>query len=319
MEIVFMEADTLGKDVDLSAFDRLGHVTVYEKSNPAENAARIKKADIIIVNKIPMNAEVLETAANLKLICISGTGTNIVDFPYVNERGIAVTNVSGYSTMSVAQHTFALLFYVYEKLAYYDRFVKSGEYAESDLFSHFARPFHELCGKTWGIVGLGEIGRKVAETAKVFGCHVVYYSTSGTHDDAVYERVDFDTLLRSCDILSIHAPLNDATEKLINADAFERMKKDAVLLNLGRGPIVDQTALAEALRTGQIAAAGIDVLEQEPPEASDSLLAIQDSTRLIVTPHMAWATVEARKRCAEEVYENIAAWKNGIRRNIVEG
>lgn len=319
MKIVFMEADTLGSDVDLSMFQRLGDVVIYGKSEPSENAARIENADIIIVNKIPMNAEILETARNLKLICVSGTGTNIVDFPYVNKRGIVVTNARGYSTMSVAQHTFALLFYVYEKLHYYDTFVKSGAYSRSDMFSHFEKSFHELCGKTWGIIGLGEIGRKVAEIATVFGCNVIYYSTSGTHEDATYERVGFDELLQKSDVISIHAPLNQATEKLIDADAFGKMKNDAVLLNLGRGPIVEQAALAEALHTGKIAGAGIDVLEQEPPEASDSLLGIQDSDRLIITPHIAWATVEARRRCAEDVYENIVSWKKGERRNVVEG
>lgn len=318
MKIVFMEADTLGSDVDLSMFQELGEVVIYGKSEPAENAARIQDADVIVVNKIPMNAGVLETARNLKLICISGTGTNIVDFPYVNRRGIVVTNVRGYSTMSVAQHTFALLFYVYEKLFYYDTFVKSGAYSRSDMFCHFEKSFHELCGKTWGIIGLGEIGRKVAEIAAAFGCDVIYYSTSGIHEDATYKRVSFEELLEKSDIISIHAPLNQATEKLINAEAFEKMKKEAVLLNLGRGPIVEQAALAEALRTGKIAGAGIDVLEQEPPEAADALLAIQDSGRLIITPHIAWATVEARRRCASEVYENIVGWKKGNRRNVVE-
>lgn len=256
-------------------------------------------------------------ADNLKMICITATGTNIVDFPYVNQRGITVTNVKGYSTMSVAQHTFALLFYVYEKLAYYDRFVKNGSYSRSNMFSHFEKPFHELAGKTWGIIGLGEIGRKVAEIASVFGCNVVYYSTSGKNNDDTWQRVDFDSLLKQSDIISIHAPLNGATEKLMDENAFDRMKQEAVLLNLGRGPIVDQAALAKALKEGKIAGAGIDVLQKEPLELSDALLEIQDSTKLIITPHIAWATCEARKRCAVEVYENIVSWKNKIRRNVV--
>lgn len=319
MKIVFMEADTLGSDMDLSAFAALGEVVVYGKSDPAENADRIKDADVIIVNKIPMNEEILRTAEKLKLICITATGTNIVDFSYVNQRGITVTNVKGYSTMSVAQHTFALLLYVYEKLAYYDRFVKNGSYSNSSMFSYFENPFHELDGKTWGIIGLGEIGRKVAEIASVFGCHVVYYSTSGKNKDDTWQRVDFDSLLKMSDIISIHAPLNAATEKLMDGQAFDRMKKEAVLLNLGRGPIVDQAALAAALKEGKIAGAGIDVLEKEPMEPGDPLLEIQDSTKLIITPHIAWATCEARKRCVDEVYENIVNWKNGISRNVVAG
>jgi len=169
MKIVFMEADTLGKDVDLSEFDKLGEVVKYPASKPAENAKRIEDADIIIVNKIPVNEELLKEAKNVKLVCVTATGTNIVDMPYVESRGIVVTNVKGYSTMSVAQHTFALLFYVYEKLAYYDRFVKSGTYAKSDVFSHFAKPFHELDGKVYGIIGMGAIGEKVAEIDRRLG------------------------------------------------------------------------------------------------------------------------------------------------------
>ena len=317
MKIVFMETDTLGRDIDLSAFDRLGEVVCYAKSDPDKNAGRIQDADIIVVNKIPINEELLGKVERLKLICITATGTNIVDFPYVNGRGITVTNVKGYSTMSVVQHTFALLFYVYEKLAYYDAFVKDGSYSRSGMFSHFSRTFHELDGKTWGIIGLGEIGRKVAETASVFGCRVIYYSTTGKNHNDSYERVDFDTLLIRSDIISIHAPLTSATEKLLDASAFERMKKEAVLLNLGRGPIVDQKALAKALEEGKIAGAGLDVLEREPLELSDELLKIQDSTKLIVTPHIAWATCEARKRCVQEVYENIVSWQKGERRNVV--
>lgn len=317
MKIVFLEADNLGRDIDLSMFHRLGEVVVYGKSEPSEDAARIRDADIVIANKIPLGEALLKSAKQVKLICLTATGTNVVDFPYVNGRGITVTNVKGYSTMSVAQHTFALLFYVYEKLAYYDAYVKSGEYAASDMFCHFAQPFHELAGKIWGIVGLGEIGRKVAQIATAFGCQVVYYSTTGKNGNKLYPRLDFNTLLKTSNIISIHAPLHAATEKLFDAKAFDRMKKDAVLLNVGRGPIVDQTALAQALMSGKIAGAGIDVLEQEPPEADDPLLKIRDSKRLVVTPHMAWATCEARRRCADEVYENIVSWLKGVQRNVV--
>ncbi len=317
MKIVFMEADTLGKDVDLSAFESLGDVVIYGISEPTENAKRIEDADVIVVNKIPMNEEILKTAKRLKLICLTATGTNNVDFSYVESRGITVTNVKGYSTMSVVQHTFALLFYVYEKLSYYDTFVKSGQYARSEIFSHFAMPFQELDGKTWGIIGLGEIGRKVAEVATAFGCRVVYYSTSGANNHPTYKRVDWDALLAESDIISIHAPLNAATEKLVDGEALRKMKDSAVLLNLGRGPIIDQVALAEALQKGEIAGAGLDVLEQEPMSQEDPLLQIQDSTKLIVTPHIAWATCEARKRCADEVYENIISWQKGERRNVV--
>lgn len=318
MKIVFLETDTLGEDVDLSIFERLGEVVKYPLSNPAENAKRCEDADIIVVNKIPMNEETLGQARNLKLICITATGTNIVDFPYVNQRKITVTNVKGYSTQSVIQHTFALFFYLYEKLSYYDGFVKSGEYIRSDVFSHFVAKFHELAGKTWGIIGLGEIGRGVAEVAKQFGCSIIYYSTSGRNSNPEYRQVDLDTLLRESDIISIHAPLNDRTNRLIGEQELQKMKKSAVLLNLGRGPIVDEHALCRALKEDWIAGAGLDVLTAEPMAADNPLIEIQDSTRLIITPHIAWATVEARQRVTQEVYENILACQRNEERNVVK-
>ncbi len=318
MKIVFLETDTLGEDVDLSIFDCLGEVVKYPLSNPAENAKRCEDADIIVVNKIPMNEETLGQARNLKLICITATGTNIVDFPYVNQRKITVTNVKGYSTQSVIQHTFALFFYLYEKLSYYDGFVKSGEYIRSDVFSHFVAKFHELAGKTWGIIGLGEIGRGVAEVAKQFGCSIIYYSTSGRNSNPEYRQVDLETLLRESDIISIHAPLNDRTNCLIGEQELQKMKKSAVLLNLGRGPIVDEHALCRALQEDWIAGAGLDVLTAEPMAADNPLIEIQDSTRLIITPHIAWATVEARQRVTQEVYENILACQRNEERNVVK-
>jgi glycerate dehydrogenase len=312
-----METDTLGADVDLSLFDNLGEVIKYPSSNPQENAERVKDADVIIVNKIPMNQSTLAKADQVKLICITGTGTNIVDFSYTNDRGISVANVKGYSTQSVIQHTFALFFYVFEKMSYYDQFVKSGEYIRSDIFSHFSVKFHELAGKTWGIIGLGEIGRGVAEVAKLFGCKVIYYSTSGNNHNPGYEQVDLDTLLQQSDVVSIHAPLNNSTIDLIGETQLRKMKKSSVLLNLGRGPIINEKALALALKEDWIAAAGLDVLAVEPMAADNPLYEIQDSTKLIITPHIAWATVEARQRVTEEVYKNIVAFQSGEERNVV--
>ncbi len=319
MKIVFMEADTLGKDVDLSAFDAYGEVVVYEKSVPEENAARIRDADIIIVNKIQLNETLLKDCAKLKFIALTATGTNNVDFAYVDGRGIRVANVSGYSTDSVAQHTFALLFYVYEKMHFYDHYVKSGEYVKCDIFSKFDVHFHELAGKRFGIVGLGNIGRRVAGIARAFGCDVVYYSTSGVHEDKEYRRVDKETLFRESDIISIHAPLNGATKDFVGEKELSWMKKDAVLLNLGRGPIVNQKALAKALLEERIGGAALDVLTQEPMAADNPLLAVQDSTRLIITPHIAWATTEARQRCVDEVALNVKAYLAGKERNLVTG
>lgn len=317
MKIVIMEANTLGKDVDLGLYQEFGDVVIYGESNPIENANRIKDADIIIVNKIPMNEEILRGAKKLKLICLTATGTNNIDFKYTKEHGISVANVKGYSTQSVVQHTFALLFYVYEKLAYYDHYVKSGEYTRSDIFSNFEVKFHELYRKTFGIIGLGEIGQGVAKIAELFGCKVVYYSTSGKNNNTDYERVDLPTLLRESDVVSIHAPLNEVTQDLIGEAELAMMKSDAILLNLGRGPIVNQEALAEALLNKSIGGAGLDVLAVEPMLPDNPLLKVQDSTRLIITPHIAWATVEARNRCAREVYLNIKAYLSGETRNIV--
>ncbi len=317
MKIVFMEADTLGNDVDLTAFQELGEVVIYPKTEPKLNAERIKDADVIISNKIPMNEELLRDCKNLKLVCVTATGTNNLDMPYLRSRGIKAANVKGYSTDSVAQHTFALLFYVYEKLHFYDQYVKSGEYVKSDIFSVFDVRFHELAGKRFGIVGLGAIGRRVAEIAKLFGCEVVYYSTSGRHDDAVYRRVSKEELFCESDIISIHAPLNEDTLNLVDREELAMMKKDAVLLNLGRGPIVNQEALAWALENDQIGGAGLDVLTVEPMAADNPLLRVQDSTKLIITPHIGWATVEARQRCVDEVRENILAFMRGEERNLV--
>ena len=319
MKIVFMEANTLGTDVSLEAFSKLGDVTIYPLTEPLENAKRIQDADIIVVNKIPLNEELLKDARNLKLICLTATGTNNVDFDYTNRRGITVANVKGYSTESVVQHTFALFFYVYEKLAYYDEFVKSGEYIKNDVFSHFTVRFHELSGKTWGIIGLGTIGTRVAEVAKAFGCNVIYYSTSGKHDSETYERVSLEELLNRSDVVSIHAPLNNATRELITKRELSLMKKDSILLNLGRGPIIKEEDLAEALLAGTIGGAGLDVLSVEPMLADNPLYAVQDSARLVITPHIGWATTEARQRCADEVFENMKAFLSGEERNIVTG
>ena len=319
MKIVFMEADTLGNDVDLSIFEPFGEVVKYAKSEPAENAKRVEDADVIIVNKVPMNETTLANAKNLKLILVTATGTNIVDFEYTNRRGIDVRNVKNYSTESVIQHTFALLFYVYEKLSFYDQFVKSGDYARSDIFSMFSNKFHELYGKTWGIIGLGAIGKGVAKVAEAFGAKVIYYSTSGKNSNPDYEQVDFDTLLATSDIISIHAPLNAQTNDLIGEEEFKKMKSSAILLNLGRGPIVNEAALAHALLNDEIQAAGLDVLTVEPMLPENPLLQVKDSTKLIITPHIAWATVEARTRCVEEVCKNLKDYLAGGERNRVIG
>ena len=305
MKIVFIDAKTIGSDIDLSAFDSFGEVVKYDFSSPTDVPSRVVDADIIIVNKVEINEQTIHTAKNLKLICVTATGTNNLDKSYLDTREIAWRNVAGYSTESVAQHTFALLFYLYENLRYYDDYVKDEHYINDVIFTHFAEAFHELSQKTWGIIGLGAIGRRVAEIASLFGANIIYYSTSGKNNQADYTRVDFDTLLSSSDIVSIHAPLDENTQNLIDADALEKMKPSAVLLNLGRGPIVDEAALADALENNTIRAAGLDVLCVEPMSKDTPLRRIKDSKKLFITPHIAWASVEARTRLMKIIYQQI--------------
>lgn len=283
----------------MSRFDAFGEVVKYDFSTTEETRERTRDADIIILNKVRVNEESIGEARKLKLVCVTATGTNNLDKEYLAQRGIQWRNVAGYSTESVAQHTFAMLFYLLEHLNYYDNYVKEDRYVGDVSFTHFDHVYHELWGKTWGIVGLGNIGRRVADIAKMFGCRVIYYSTSGKNTQPGYERVGFEELLQTSDIVSVHAPLTPMTENLMNAEAFSKMKGTAVFLNLGRGQIVDEQALCDALTRGKIAAAGLDVLVQEPMSPGNPLRAIKDSEKLLITPHIAWASVEARTRLME--------------------
>lgn len=319
MKILMLDTVTFGDDIDLTKFDSLGEVVKYSQSTQREAAERLREhnPDVIINNKVILNEELLSAAPRVKMIAETATGFNNIDLDYAKRHSIRVANVAGYSTQSVIQHTFALLFYVLEKLNYYDDYVKSGQYSECPCFTHFAKVFPELYGKTWGIAGLGAIGRGVADIAKAFGCKVIYYSASGRSYDTEYERVSFDELLTQSDVISIHAPLNENTENLFNYDAFKKMKSSAVLLNLGRGPIVNDADLARALKEELIAGAGLDVIKKEPIEADNPLLEVKDSSKLIITPHIAWATYEARSRLMDEVFENIKAFVNNEERNVI--
>lgn len=305
MKIVFLDAKTIGEDIDLSGFDVLGEVVKYGFSTAEEARERSKDADVLILNKVQVNQKTIGEADHLKLVCVTATGTNNLDKEYLDKRGIAWRNVAGYSTESVAQHTFAMLFYLLEKLPYYDNYVKSEKYVNDVSFTHFAKAFHELSGMTYGIIGLGNIGRRVADIAKAFGCRVIYYSTSGRNSQPGYERVSFDELLEQSDIVSIHAPLDENTLGLMNKEAFAKMKKSAILLNVGRGPIINEADLAEALNNKTIAAAGLDVLSVEPMQEDNPLRGIKDSERLLITPHIAWAGVEARNRLMEIILGQI--------------
>ena len=317
MKLVVLERNSVGTDIDVSCYEKFGEVTYYPNTVAENTAERVKDADVIIANKAPMNEDTLKDAPNVKLICLFATGFDNVDLAYCKSRGIKVANVVNYSTAAVVQHTLLLALALEEKLVHYDNYVKSGEYGAQDRFSNFDRPFREFEGKTWGIVGMGNIGRGVARVAQAMGCKVIFYSASGKSTCTEYERVEFDDLLSQSDILSLHCPLSDRTRGLINKEAFSKMKQSAVLVNVARGPVVDTQALYEALTQGQIAAAGLDVLEKEPISRDNPLNEIKDSTKLIITPHLAWASTEARERLVDEVARNIQAFLDGEERNIV--
>ena len=310
MKIVMLDRNSIGFDIDVNLFSKLGDFEYHNTADVETSKALIKDADVVIFNKTKMNEEMLTGAPKVKLLCVTATGFDNIDLEYAKKRGIAACNIKDYSTPAVVQHTFALALSVLEKIRYYDDYVKSGAYSEQMGFSHFEKTCFELQGKTWGIIGLGAIGRRVANIAKAFGANVIYYSTSGANHNADYQEVDFDTLLQTSDIVSVHAPLTEQTRCLMNANAFSKMKPSAIFLNLGRGDIVVEKDLAEALNAGQIAAAGLDVLSKEPMSPENPLVQIKDSRKLFITPHIAWASVEARTNLMNIIMEQIRVWKN---------
>lgn len=316
MKIIVLEADAVGKDMSYEGYSRFGELEIYGNLPQDKVKETIRDADIIVSNKLLINESVLE-GSKVQMIAEAATGYNNIDVEYCRKKGIRVANVAGYSTDSVAQHTIALLLAVYEKLSYYNDFVKSGKYSRSGTFCHVENYFHEIAGKTWGIVGLGAIGRATAKLAEAFGAKVVYYSASGNTYDVDYEAVDFDTLLKDSDIITVHCPLNDKTNGLFDEEAFRKMKNSTVLINVARGPIVSGRALVDALNHNEIMAAGLDVFEQEPMTEDNPLQTYKDDSRLILTPHIGWGTVEARRRLIDEVERNIQAFLDGKERNII--
>lgn len=313
-----LERNSVGPDIPVSCFEELGNVTYYKNTVTVEEVReRVKDADIIVANKSPMREESLKDAPNVKLICEFATGYDNCDLAYCKSRGIQVRNVVDYSTSMVAQHTFTLALALSQKLPHYDNYVKSGAYSAQDRFSNFDEPFYELDGKTWGIVGMGNIGRKVAKIASAFGCRVIFHSVTGQSKCTDYTRVDKETLLAESDFLSLHCPLSELSLNFIDREALRKMKSSAVLINVARGPVVNNRDLYEALTAGEIAAAGLDVLEQEPLRPENPLSLFKDSNRLIITPHLAWGSVEARTRCVEGVYRNIQTFQRGEDRNVV--
>ena len=316
-KIVVLDAITLG-NVDFDKLKEFGEVILYDKTKVEDVEERIKDASIILTNKVVLNKDNLKDAEKLEIICETATGFNNIDVEYAKSKNIAVTNVAGYSTPTVAQHTFATLLHLYDKIGYYDEFVKSGEYSKSGMFTNLDRPFNDIEGKTWGIIGLGNIGKRVAKIAEAFGAKVVYYSTSGKNNNLEYKRVELDELLSESDIISIHSPLNKNTEGLFNYDNLKKMKKTSVLINMGRGPIVVEEDLAKAIDENIISGAALDVFSVEPMPENSPLLKIKNKEKIVMTPHIAWASIEARERLFNDLIENIKAFYKGESRNRVE-
>jgi len=303
MKIVFLDAMTLG-DSDFSEFATLGEFSVYQVTETEQRLQHIADNEVIITNKVVIDEEIIKANPQLKLICIAATGTNNVDLIAAQKANVKVKNVSGYSTESVTQATFALLFQLLHQQRYYDQYVTEKKWCDSPNFTHISRPFTEIKGKRWGIIGLGEIGKRVASLATAFGCEICYFSTSGKNNQADYQQVDFQTLLSECDIITIHAPLNTQTQDLIDAEALRQLKAGAILLNLGRGGIIDENAMAKALDKQDIYH-GSDVLAVEPMQKDHPYFDIKQAQRLVLTPHTAWASSEARKTLVAMVVANI--------------
>ncbi|MVM32385.1 D-2-hydroxyacid dehydrogenase [Spirosoma sp. HMF4905] len=310
MELVFLDVKTMGDIPNLNLIEKFGNVTYYQTTRPEQTLERIQNADIVITNKVVLDKAIIEQASKLKFICIAATGTNNIDKAAAEKRGIPVKNAMDYSTQSVTQGTFAILFHLLVNIPYFDHYVKDGDYSRTDIFTHFGNGFWELNGKRFGIIGLGAIGRQVAKVADAFGCEVVYYSTSGQNNQQPYMRLELEEFLATSDVVSIHAPLNENTANLMNYDRLKQMKKSAILINVGRGGIVNEADLAQALDEGLIASAGIDVFTKEPISPENPLLHVKNKARLALSPHVTWASIEARTMLMEKVGRNIDEFLN---------
>ncbi len=312
IKIVFLDAKTVGEIPNFRVLEKQGTFTIFEKTEPSEIIERCKGQDVIITSKVLLSREVMSQLPDLKLICVAATGLNNIDLEAAEKLNIQVKNVAGYSTESVAQLTFAMLLHLVNRIQYYDAFVKSGAYAKSEIFTHFGPPFWELNGKRLGIIGLGNIGRRVAQIAQSFGMEVVFYSTTGRNNNINFKRFDLDTLLSTSDVITIHSPLSDQTRGLINYEKIRMMRPCAILLNTGRGGIIVEEDLARALNENLIGGAGIDVLEQEPPSANNPLFKLQNKDKLLITPHIAWTSIEARQRLIDKLAGNIEEFRKSL-------
>ena len=305
IQMVFLDAATIGRLDNLATLTSLGDYTTWELTGPDERISRIRGHNVVITNKVVIDRGVMDACPELELICIIATGMNNVDLAYAAKKRIAVKNVAGYSTESVAQCTFAMLFYLLHTGRYYDDYVKSGQYAASPMFTHLDREFWELAGKRFGIIGMGAIGRRVAAIASAFGAEVIYTSTTGKNLDAGYRHLPLDELLAIADVVSVHCPLNEQTRNLLDESRLRLMKPTVYLLNMGRGGIVDEAALAQLLDERRIAGAALDVLTAEPIAKDSPLLTIREKEKIYITPHIAWASMEARHRLVDRTAENV--------------
>lgn len=314
MNVVLLDFGSLGCDVDLTPFQGTGNVTAYEMTAPEQLEARIQDADVLITNKLKLNRSNLDAAAHLKLICVTATGYDNIDLEYCKERGIGVCNVPGYSTDSVAQLTLAMAFALSTHLISYRNHVNGGFYSRSGSPNLLSPTWHELTGRVWGIVGCGNIGRKVARVAQAMGCRVLVYRRSA---DPEFETVDLDTLLQCSDVVSVHLPLNEQTRGILSKEKIALMKKEAILINVARGAIADEAALVDAIEAERLGGLGVDVYTSEPLIAEHPYSRIMDRPNVIFTPHCAWGALEARNRCVVEVAENILAFSRKEQRNRV--
>ncbi len=303
MKIVLLDALTF-EGTNLDVFDSLGEVEVFATTSAEQTQERVLNADVIVTNKVVITQEMMLSSKNLKLICIAATGMNNVDLEAAKELNIAVKNVAGYSTDSVIQHTFSMLFYLLGHSRYYDEVVKDGSYSKSPIFTDVSKPFFEVKGKKWGIIGLGAIGRGVAKIAEAFGAEVVYFSTSGVAREEPYKSVSLKELLKTCDIITIHAPLNEKTENLLDYEELILCKEGATILNLGRGGIINEDAVARIIDEKNLSF-GLDVLREEPMRENHPLLSVKNRENLYITPHIAWTSVEAREKLIASVALNI--------------
>ena len=313
MKIVFLDSRTVGPQLDFSHIQALGEFTMYEDTPQEKVVERLAGVEVVIVNKVKITKDVIDSCPALRLVCVAATGTNNIDMEYALSRGLTVKNVAGYSTDSVVQLTYGLLIGLMMHIQYFDRYVKSGEYSDSGFFTHYGRTFSEIAGKRIGIIGMGTIGKRSAEVGTAFGAEIVYYSTSGQNNSAPYKRLELDELVRTSDVIMVHAPLNKQTFDLINRPLLRMAKETAFIVNTGRGMIINEDALADALTGEKLAGAALDVYAEEPLPKDGPLynMPLRFQQKIVMTPHIAWCSVEARTRLIQGVANNIKEYADG--------